>query len=203
MAVARNDKTDMKHPIRQLEKCWNEARRKKDPVADCLYLATVDAASAPHVRTVLIKSIGENGIGFVTNATGPKAAQMKINSQVEACIHWPKLQIQIRVRGSVVAMPSETVEALWKIRPREAQILYGLGIPQSSPIPSYGYLMKQVLKKAKEWGSLKTPPRAPNYIGFLIVPERIEFLYYHSNRLSERHAFEKTPKGWQKIILAP
>jgi len=193
----------MKNPIEQLQIFWQKARRTKEPSADGLYLATVDETGRPHVRTVLVKSIGPEGIGFVTNATGPKAAQIKAHPYVEACIHWTKMEMQIRVAGEVVPMPVSELEALWKIRPREAQILYGLGISQSSVIPSYGFLIKQVLKKAKEWASLKAPPRAPNYIGFLIVPHRIEFLYYHSTRLSERHLFEKTSTGWKKTILAP
>ncbi|MBI4125550.1 MAG: pyridoxamine 5'-phosphate oxidase family protein [Deltaproteobacteria bacterium] len=193
----------MKNPVSSLRKLWLSAHGKKDDTADYFLLASVDGRKRPHVRTVLIKTLGPGGIGFVTNRTGPKVWQFKHFKTVEGCIVWPKLTLQVRVAGKIKSMPKKTVQKLWKRRPREAQILYQLGLKQSSPIPSYNYLLEKVGALQKEWKKKRKIPLAPNYVGFVLVPTLIEFLHHNPTRLNKRELFEKKKGGWQKKILAP
>lgn len=193
----------MKNPLKILARLHQQALRKKDPTADYLLLATADAKGKPHVRTVLIKSIDQNGIGFVTNAKGQKVTHFKKNPRVECCMVWPSLKLQVRIGGPVKPMPQKKIDALWKIRPREAQLLYHLGLQQSQPIPSYAYLKKEVAALGKKWRDKKNLPTAASYIGFIIHPTMIEFLHHNSTRLNLRECFYRTSKGWIKRILAP
>ncbi|MBI4223376.1 MAG: pyridoxamine 5'-phosphate oxidase family protein [Deltaproteobacteria bacterium] len=193
----------MANPLLQLNRSWRRARRAKDHTADYFLLATVGGRKRPHVRTVLIKTLGPGGIGFVTNRTGPKVWQFKHFKTVEGCIVWPKLTLQVRVAGKIKSMPKKTVQKLWKRRPREAQILYQLGLKQSSPIPSYNYLLEKVGALQKEWKGKRKIPLAPNYVGFVLVPTLIEFLHHNPTRLNKRELFQKKNNRWQKKILAP
>lgn len=192
----------MKNPIGSLRRHWHQARRLKDATADYLLLATVDRRQ-PRVRTVLIKTLDRRGIGFVTNKTGPKVWQFEHVKTVEGCIVWPKLTLQARVSGIIRPMPKKIVQKLWTLRPRKAQMLYHLGLKQSSPIPSYDYLLKSVGRLAKKWAMKKQIPPAPNYVGFILEPNQIEFLHHNPSRLNKRELFRKKKGRWIPCILAP
>lgn len=192
----------MTNPINEFQKFWNLAHKKKEATADYLSLATVDAKGKPHVRTVLIKAIDKNGVSFVTQALGPKVKQMKL-SRVECCVAWPKLHLQVRLSGKVKPMPKKFLKILWGLRPREAQILYSLGIAQSSPIPSYEFLLNRVTGLAVQWRRKKKIPLSPYYVGFIVEPKTIEFLNHNPSRLNRRELYQKTSRGWRKTFLAP
>lgn len=193
----------MKNPIKRLRSYWHQAQRQKDPTADYFLLASCDRQRRPHVRTVLIKSLDPEGIGFVTNKTGPKNEQFRCSSRVEGCMVWPKLTLQVRVIGKIKPMPKSHVRKLWEKRPREAKLLYHLGLKQSSPIPSYQFLLKSVAVLGKKWCNRRDIPLAKNYIGYVIEPKMIEFLHHNPSRLNKRELYEKSSKGWFKAILAP
>lgn len=193
----------MKNPLARFKSFWKEANRKKDPTADYLLLATTDPKGNPHVRTVLIKTVNQKGIGFVTNRFGPKVQQFKKHRRVEGCVVWPTFALQVRLGGIIKPMPQKWVDQLWKKRLREAQILYSLGLKQSQEIPSYNYLKREVAKLAKQWRDKKNIPTAPSYVGYIIQPTQIEFLHHNPTRLNLREHFQKTPRGWVEKILAP
>ncbi len=190
-------------PLKQFNLYWKEALRKKEPNAEYLYFATADRKKRPHVRTVLIKTVDKKGVGFVTQSLGPKTGQMRQSKYVEACVNWPKMKMQIRLGGKVAPMSNSVVKKLWKKRPREAQLLYSLGIPQSSPIPSYEYLLRRLSALAVQWRGKRKIPLSKYYVGFVIEPEMIEFLHHSQARLNLREHYRKTSKGWMKTILAP
>lgn len=193
----------MENPIKRLRGYWYQAQRRKDPTADYFLLASCDRQRRPHVRTVLIKSLDPAGIGFVTNRTGPKNEQFRCSSRVEGCMVWPKLTLQVRITGKIKPMLKSGVTKLWEKRPREAKLLYHLGLKQSSPIPSYAFLLKSVAGLAKKWQNKKKIPLAPNYVGYILQPFSIEFLQHNPSRLNKRALFKKEKKGWLKTILAP
>lgn len=190
-------------PLKQFSLYWRQALAKEEPNVDYLYLATTDQKKRAHVRTVLIKTVDQKGIGFVTQSLGPKARQMKNGKYVEACINWPKMKMQIRLGGKIAPMPRSILKKLWEKRPRDAQLLYTLGLPQSSPIPSYEYLLRRLGDLAIAWRGKKKIPLSKYYIGFVIEPEMIEFLHHSQARLNLREYFQKTDKGWSKKTLAP
>lgn len=193
----------MKNPLAQFKSFWKEANRKKDPTADYLMLATTDSKGNPHVRTVLIKTVDQKGIGFVTNRFGPKTTHFKKHPGVECCVVWPSLVLQVRIGGRVKPMPQKMVDHFWRLRPREAQILYSLGLKQSKKIPSYAYLKNRVAELSKKWLGKKIIPTAPSYVGYIVEPTMIEFLHHNPTRLNLRESFQKKTKGWTKKILAP
>lgn len=193
----------MKDPLPKFKSSWRHAIRRKDPTADYLMLATADAKGNPHVRTVLIKTVDADGVGFVTNASGCKVSHFKKHRRVECCVVWPSLMLQVRLSGRVMRMPQKTVDRLWKMRPREAQVLYHLGLKQSQPIPSFDFLKKKVGILAKKWSGKKNIPTSPNYVGYILKPTMIEFLHHSPARLNLRESLQKTSRGWTCKVLAP
>lgn len=193
----------MRDPLKRLQQYWKKARAKKDPTADYFLLGTVDGRGNPHVRTVLIKTLDRDGIGFVTNKTGPKVAHLKKRNKVEGCMVWPSLRLQVRVTGTTKKMPQKILQRLWDVRQREAQILYSLGLRQSSKIPSFEFLKRKVDKLHQKWKEKKEIPWASYYIGLVVVPQTIEFLLHNTTRVNKREFFQKNRKRWRCFILAP
>ena len=191
------------NPLKQLEKYYRLAQRKKSGVADYLSLASVDGRGHPKLRTVLIKTCDHRGIGFVTNKTGPKVKQFRQHKRVAGMMAWPELTLQVRIEGVMTLMPQKEVRHFWRIRDRGAQILYSLGLKQSEEIPSFEFLKQQVRNLDLKWADLQTIPPAPNYIGFILRPTLIEFLHHSPSRMNKREWFVKTKGRWQKRILAP
>src|SRR5688500_13141156 len=64
-------------------------------------LATADRSGRPSARIVLIREVDQRGFVFFTNYGSRKARELTENPRAALCQHWPTLQEQIRVEGSV------------------------------------------------------------------------------------------------------
>jgi pyridoxamine 5'-phosphate oxidase len=191
-----------RNPLTMAHEYWQQARWD-DQSADAFALATVDGRGLPAVRTLLFKSIDSRGFGFVTQARGPKVRHFAKTPTVELCANWPSIQLQLRARGRIQAMPEAQVDALWASRDREAQILYHLRVPQSKVLPSFATIKSAVKAGATRWADTETIPRASWYVGFLVEPQWIEFLHHSPSRCNERIRFTKSKRTWKQHILAP
>lgn len=189
-------------PIRLAGRLWRQARRS-DPNADVISLATVDGRGNPSVRAILLKAVDARGFHFVTQARGPKAKHLRANAHVELCVNWGSLALQLRLHGRVVSMPAAAIDALWRIRQRDAQILYHLRLPQSAVIPSHAYLLKAMAAGRRRWRGVAQIPRSPWYVGYIIVPEWIEVFHHSASRLNKRDRYVRRGKIWQHRVLAP
>lgn len=193
----------LKNPLTYIATRWKAAMHTSVPGADYLALATVDTKGAPSVRTVLVKKIDARGVHFVTQAQGNKVQHFAKRKTVEALLQWPGFALQVRLRGRVIPMPTRDIEHWWRVRTRDAQILYHAGLPQSSPIPSFQFLLDHIATETARWENTKRIPRAKSYIGFIIVPEWIELLHHTPNRIYERIRYARTATTWRPQTLAP
>ncbi|OGQ04321.1 MAG: hypothetical protein A2W61_06935 [Deltaproteobacteria bacterium RIFCSPLOWO2_01_44_7] len=190
-------------PLELFHDYWKTARQKNDPVADSLSLATVDDQNKPHVRTVLLKTFRDGQIGFVTKAGGKKIAHIAHCSDVECCLSWPTLSLQVRMRCTTTEMENSILDYLWSLRPRDAKIVYHLGFYQSAAIASYQLLEKKFQELKNKLKGKKDIPRSKFYLGFILHPYAIEFLYHNKSRLNKRELYEKKGEVWVKTILTP
>ncbi len=190
-------------PLNLAHRLWQKARRNQDDAAETLSLATVDLQGAPSVRTVLIKGINDRGISFVTRKGSPKTHHIDRQPLVECVAHWNTIRTQLRFRGEVMPMPREEVKQLWKIRPRDAQLLYHLQLAQSEVIPSFRHLVNQIKAMRKQWHGTVTIPLSEQYIGFTIKPIWIEILEHRITRINHRIRYLRAPSGWKMETLAP
>ncbi len=161
---------------------WLEEAKKKEPNdANAMALATADEHGAPDVRMVLLKDVSANGFVFYSNK---ESRQLTANSQAALCFHWKSLRRQVRVSGRVQEATAEEADAYFATRAKDSQI-GAWASEQSRPMEGRFELEKRIAMFAARYGLGKTP-RPPHWIGWRIVPMRIEFWRDRPFRLHDR-----------------
>ena len=85
-------------------------------------LATADPSGRPAVRVVLLRHIDQRGFVFFTNYQSRKAREVTENPRAALCQHWPTLEEQVRIEGSVERIDAAESDAYFAGRPRESQV---------------------------------------------------------------------------------
>jgi pyridoxamine 5'-phosphate oxidase len=168
-----------------LRKWLADAQAADVSEANAMVIGTVDAAGRPVTRTVLCKSVDETGITFFTNYDSDKGEQLATTPYASATFPWFALGRQVHVRGPVTKVPQENTADYWSKRPRGSQ-LGAWASHQSRPIASRAALMEQLTDVTERFADLDTVPVPPNWGGYLIAPEVVEFWQGRENRVHNR-----------------
>jgi pyridoxamine 5'-phosphate oxidase len=163
-------------------------------------LATSTPDGHPNARTLLLKTLDERGLGFVTNLSSAKSVELIANPRATALLVWLELERQVRVSGAVVVMSDAEADEHFAARPREAQ-LAAWASPQSSVIPDRQWLSAAVAAAAERFADGPVP-RPEGWGGWRLVPEQIEFWQGRAHRLHDRLRYRRDD-GWRIERLAP
>lgn len=155
------------------------------PEPNAMVVGTVDAAGRPVTRTVLCKSADEDGITFFTNYDSAKGQQLAIQPYASATFPWYGLGRQIHVRGPVIRVSADATADYWSKRPRGSQ-LGAWASQQSAPIDSRAELLSRLADVDARFADLEQVPVPPNWGGYLIAPEVVEFWQGRENRVHNR-----------------
>jgi pyridoxamine 5'-phosphate oxidase len=147
-------------------------------------LATV-AAGRPVSRSVLCKSADETGITFFTNYDSDKGAELAATPYASATFPWYLLGRQVHIRGPVSKVDPRVTEEYWSKRPRGSQ-LGAWASHQSRPIASRAALLDQLAEVTSRFADFEYVPVPPNWGGYLIAPEVVEFWQGRENRIHNR-----------------
>ena len=188
-------------PLALFDSWLGEACQKEPNDPNAVAVATVDENGLPDVRMVLLKDADERGFVFYTNLDSAKGRQLAANPKAALLFHWKSLRRQVRVRGPVSRVSDAEADAYWATRARPAQI-GGWASLQSQPLPSRLALEKRIAEHGLRFGLGKVP-RPPQWSGFRVTPEVIEFWRDRPFRLHERLVFERAGEGWATRRLFP
>ena len=184
-----------------LYKLWSAICNHRPADINAMTLATLDKNGKPSTRTVLLKSVDERGFIFFTNYDSRKGRELAENPNAALTFFWSDLERQVCVAGSVTKLPVAESEAYFKSRPRGSQ-LAAWASNQSEIVPDRATL------EAK-WRELEVKfpaeiPLPPNWGGFILRPERIEFWQGRPSRLHDRFNYAKQSDGsWKIERLSP
>jgi pyridoxamine 5'-phosphate oxidase len=134
---------------------------------------------------VLCKSVGDEGITFFTNYDSNKGADLAAMPYASATFPWFLLGRQVHVRGPVTKVSAEQTADYWSKRPRGSQ-LGAWASHQSEPIASRAALLEQLADVTARFADLDEVPVPPNWGGYLIAPELVEFWQGRENRVHNR-----------------
>lgn len=187
-------------PLEQF-RAWFEAASASDILdPNAMTLATVGADGRPSSRIVLLKEVDDQGLVFFTSYTSRKGRELAANPQAALLFHWPQLERQVRVEGGVEQVPAQVSDDYFAVRPVASQ-LEAWASPQSEPIDSREVLEANQRAAAERFGD--QVPRPPQWGGYRLVPELVEFWQGRPSRLHDRLRYQLVDGAWQRDRLAP
>lgn len=164
-------------------------------------LATCTPDGVPSARAVLLKALDARGFTFFTNYDSRKGHEIAANPRVAMVFLWHPVERQIRIEGTVEVVTAAESDEYYAKRPLGSR-LGAWASPQSAVIPDRAFL-EQAHAELTEKHPDGEPPRPPNWGGYRVLPEAIEFWQGRKSRLHDRIRFRRTPDGWVRDRLAP
>ncbi|MDT5173713.1 MAG: pyridoxamine 5-phosphate oxidase [Mycobacterium sp.] len=168
-----------------LRKWLADAERAGVAEPNAMVVGTVDRLGRPVTRTVLCKGVDETGISFYTNYDSAKGEELAVSPYAAATFPWFLLGRQVHVRGPVMKVSAESTADYWSKRPRGSQ-LGAWASHQSKPIASRAALLEQLADVTQRFADHDAVPVPPNWGGYLIAPEVVEFWQGRENRVHNR-----------------
>lgn len=192
---------EAKDPIGLFQTWLARARAVETDDATAMALATADATGRPAVRMVLLKQVDERGFVFYTHATSPKGLDLAANPRAALCFHWARLERQVRIAGQVRVIPDADADAYFATRPRLSQ-LGAWASRQSEPMRGRFELEQAVASATMRFG-VHAVPRPPQWQGYRVAPDEIEFWQQRPFRHHDRRVFTREGAAWRAQWLFP
>ncbi|HSC31653.1 MAG TPA: pyridoxamine 5'-phosphate oxidase [Gemmatimonadaceae bacterium] len=199
-----NDQAPPTDPIAHFTALLAEARRVDRahlPEPTAMTLATVDDAGHPSARIVLLKDVDARGFVFYTNYESRKGRELLAHPWAALCFHWQPMERQVRVEGPVERVSAAEADAYFASRARMSRI-GAWASRQSATLESDAELRQRVQEVEARFAGGDVP-RPPNWSGFRVAPQRIEFWRGRPYRLHERLLYERDDTGWRVRRLFP
>ncbi|GAB97861.1 pyridoxamine 5'-phosphate oxidase [Kineosphaera limosa] len=172
--------------VREAQEAADERADVYEPSA--MAVATVDRTGLPDVRTVLLRFLDPRGPGFVTSRHSQKAAQISDTHLIAATLTWAPLFRAIRFRGVAQQIESDITDEYWGGRPWGSRIS-AWASRQSHPVASRQVMEDTVRDLAQRYPDMGNPddvPVPPDWVGYRIHPQEVEFWAGRPDRLHDR-----------------
>jgi pyridoxamine 5'-phosphate oxidase len=195
------------HPMGQFAVWFRQAARAAvqgmvyEPNA--MVVSTADAEGRPSSRTVLLKQYDEQGFVFYTNYESRKALELSGNPYVSLLFPWHPMARQVIVSGTARRTGRDETAAYFRTRPHGSQLGAWASL-QSSVISSRTELEASYAELAARYPEGEQVPVPPNWGGFRVAPQAVEFWQGRENRLHDRLRYVAEPDGgWRLERLSP
>lgn len=169
----------------------------REPLA--VTLSTADDHGRPSARTVLLKEIADDGFVFTTHTGSRKGRDLAINPFAAITFYWRETLQQITVTGAAAPLAAHRSDALFAERPVPAQVTTAVSV-QSAPLHDE----TELHTRARHLIDAGEPlPRPPEWGGYLLVPDAIEFWQGRASRLHRRLVYRRDARRWTHQRLQP
>ena len=169
--------------------------------ANAMMLATVDDAGQPHLRTLLLKGVDEQGFVLFSNYQSAKGEQLRTHPRAAMTFWWHDLERQVRIEGVIERISDEESDAYYHSRPLGSR-LGAWASPQSQVIEGREVLERNLAELEVKYAE-QSPPRPPHWGGYRLRPELVEFWQGRPSRLHDRLRYRLEDSVWRRERLAP
>jgi pyridoxamine 5'-phosphate oxidase len=186
--------------VSQFSRWFADAVAAGLPEPNAMVLATADAEGRPSARTVLLKGYDQRGFTFYTNYESRKGTDLAANPRASVVFPWFAMRRQVVACGTASPVDRAETEAYFATRPRGAQ-LGAWASPQSTVVADRGVLDHRLAEAARRFPD--QVPAPPQWGGFRLVPESVEYWQGRADRMHDRLRYRRTGAGWVIERLAP
>jgi pyridoxamine 5'-phosphate oxidase len=188
-------------PLVQFQAWYDAAAESGSAETNAMALATATPEGRPSVRMVLLRGIDERGFTFFTNYESRKASEIEANPYAALVFFWHELERQVRIEGRVERVSDLESDDYFRSRPKGAR-LGAWASPQSRVVA--GREILDALYENLEQQHPDDVPRPPNWGGYRVLPDALEFWQGRTNRLHDRLRYTQAAEGvWLIERLAP
>ncbi|WP_405911128.1 MULTISPECIES: pyridoxamine 5'-phosphate oxidase [unclassified Streptomyces] len=195
------------HPMEQFARWFGQAAQAAaqgvvyEPNA--MVVATADSEGRPSSRTVLLKQYDEQGFVFYTNYGSRKARDLAANPYVSLLFPWHPMARQVIVTGTARRTGRDETAAYFRTRPHGSQ-LGAWASAQSTVIRSRAELDASYAELSARYPEGEQVPVPPDWGGFRVAPQTVEFWQGRENRLHDRLRYVAGADGsWTVERLSP
>jgi pyridoxamine 5'-phosphate oxidase len=196
-----DESTVSQDPFREFAQWMEEAVKAKVVEPEAMSLATASTEGAPSARMVLLRGFDERGFVFFTDYRSQKGVELERNPRAALVFHWPELERQIRITGTVSPTSREESEAYFRTRPRGSRI-GAWASHQSQVITSRRQLDERVAEMETRYSGDEIP-LPPYWGGYRLTPTSIEFWQGRASRLHDRLRYAHDGERWRIERLSP
>jgi len=189
-------------PIMQFAGWFQQAIDAELELPNAMLLATATKEGLPSARYVLMKGFDDRGFVFYSHADSVKGQQLADNPQAALVFYWAPMHRQVRVEGEVERVADEDADEYFKSRPYDSRVSAWVA-RQSSVVPSREFLEEKYYQIEQEFPGEEIP-RPAEWVGYRVMPARIEFWQGREGRLHDRIEYiNNGPGAWTMQRLAP
>ena len=200
MRESLDEKDVAREPVAQFKLWFDEAVAAAMPLVNSMTLATVAADGRPSARFVLLKGVDHDGFVFYTNYQSRKGTELAGNPAAALLFHWIELEREVRIEGRVEKVSAQEADEYFASRPLGSRHA-AIASPQSAVVADRAALEARFAGAVKNYGD--NPPRPPEWGGYRLTPDTLEFWQGRQNRLHDRLLYSRSGGGWKIERLAP
>ncbi|MFP8966534.1 pyridoxamine 5'-phosphate oxidase [Pokkaliibacter sp. CJK22405] len=188
-------------PVVQFQQWLAEARIHHPDDATSMALSTLSPEGWPEARIVLLKHCDDAGFIWFTDSRSRKGQALAANPRAELLFYWRGMERQVRIQGDVEPLSAAQADEYFNSRPLGSRLSAAASV-QSSEVSGREALEARIEALKAEFPEGDVPRPEP-WIGYRLVPKRLEFWQGRASRLHDRFEYRLTDNGWAVARLSP